>query len=228
VSSPRYARYADLSNVQPHIGLHACLALAVLLLCPAVASAQLDTLNPVGMVGSAFIAPTWLSVPGIATNRRGGGGLRIGFRARTSRSRGWNRIRYGLDGSVIVTDLEGMSDDDPFAFASADVGPTLSLRVFRRVRSYATWRVGKQTMELRENGQVWNYAAGFASNVGLGVELPITPEGRGFDVGVQWLRGRFGSRDMPGLLETGTSVEYHAWRFNLGWSGPMTISAPWR
>lgn len=208
----------------------ACIAYVVLLLLPTAASAQQpDAVEPTGMVGSAFAATTWLSLPQASTKQRGGGGLRIGFRARTSRSPGWNRIRWGLDGSVIVTDLEGMNPEkDPFAFSSADVGPALSVRVAGHLRTYAHLRFGKQTMELAENDQIWNYAAGGAANLGLGLELPLTPEGRGVDVAIHYLRGEFGSRERLGILETGTRVRYHAWRVALGWSGPMTISAPWR
>jgi hypothetical protein len=202
-----------------------------LVFAPVVSWAQLprDTLNPTGMVGGIFWAPVKLVGPRVDDQlRRNGGGIRIGFRARLPERLAPDAVRLGLDGSVTVTNIRGMRDQDPFAFASVDVGPTLSVRLLRRLRTYAFARAGKQTAELRENGDVWNYAAGWATSMGGGLELPITREGRGVDVAVQWLRGTFGSRERRGVVQPDVSMSYHAWRLAAGWSGPITISLPWR
>ena len=206
------------------------LAPLLLSLAPAALSAQLprDTLNPTGMVGAVFFAPMTLSRAGTSAGERGGGGLRIGFRARLPAFVP-NTMRLGLDGAIAITDFGGVNTTkETYAFSSADVGPTLSVRVARRVRTYAFMRTGKHTAEFVEDGVVWNYAAGLGTATGLGVELPITPEGRGLDVSVQWLRGRFGSRERLGVIEPSATLRYDAWRATIGWSGPMTISAPWR
>jgi len=206
----------------------------VLVFAPAVSAAQLprDTLNPTGMVGGVFWAPMRLVGPSVdKQSRLNGGGIRIGFRARLPGGRATEALRLGIDGSVTVTNIRGMREKDPYAFSSVDVGPTLSVHVLPKLRTYAFARVGKQTAELRENGDVWNYVAGWSgwpTSMGGGVEVPVTREGRGPDVAVQWLRGTFDSRER--LAEPGTSpnLRYHAWRLTVGWSGPITISLPWR
>ena len=201
-----------------------------LALTPAALSAQLprDTLNPTGMVGGVFFAPMTLSRGGASVGERGGGGIRIGFRARLPDFVP-DAVRLGLDASVTITDFLGLNtSEETYAFSSADIGPTLSVHVARRVRVYAFGRTGKHTAEFVDDGAVWNYAAGLGTSTGLGVELPITPEGRGLDVSVQWLHGRFGSRERLGVIEPSASLRYSAWRGTIGWSGPMTISAPWR
>jgi hypothetical protein len=205
-------------------------SLLLLALAPAVASAQLprDTLNPTGMVGSVFFAPMTLSRAGERAGERGGGGIRIGFRARLPVFVP-DALRLGLDGSLTVTDFRGMNTaTEPYAFSSVDAGPTLSWRAARRLRVYAFGRMGKHTAEFEDDGAVWNYAAGWGTAAGLGIEIPITPEGRGLDLSVQWLQGRFGSRERLGELQPNVSVHYDAWRGAIGWSGPITISAPWR
>jgi hypothetical protein len=117
---------------------------------------------------------------------------------------------------------------EPYAFSSVDVGPTLSYHLARRLRVYAFGRTGKHTAEFEDDGAVWNYAGGWGTAAGLGIEIPITREGRGLDLSVQWLQGRFGSRERLGELQPNVSVHYDAWRGAIGWSGPITISAPWR
>ena len=200
-----------------------------LVLAPAIAVAQLprDTLNPTGMVGGIFFAPMSLSRADGGGGERGGGGIRIGFRARLPAFVP-DAVRLGLDAALAITDFRGVnSATEPYAFSSFDVGPTLSVRAARRLRAYAFGRMGKHTAEFVDDGAVWNYAAR-GSAVGLGVELPITPEGRGLDLSLQRLQGRFGSRERLGELQPNVSLRYHAWRGAIGWSGPITISAPWR
>jgi len=211
--------------------IRACmrLALMLLVLAPVSIRAQLprDTLNPTGLVGGIFFAPMTLSRAGGIDGDRGGGGIRIGFRARLPVFVP-DAMRLGVDGSLAITDFRGINTaTEPYAFSSVDVGPTLSWRAACRLRVYAFGRMGKHTAEFVDDGAVWNYTAR-GSAAGLGIELPITPEGRGLDLSVQRLQGRFGSRERLGELQTNVSVRYHAWRGAIGWSGPITISAPWR
>ena len=206
----------------------------LLVFAPAVSAAQSspDALNPTGMVGSVFWAPMRLVAPNVdKETRRNGGGIRIGFRARLPGGQATEALRLGLDGSVTVTNIRGMRDEDPYAFSSVDVGPTLSVRVMPKLRTYAFARIGTQTAEFRENDDVWNYVAGWCgwpTSVGVGLERPITHEGRGVDVAVQWLRGKFDSRELLGEPGTKPNLHYHAWRLTVGWSGPINISLPWR
>jgi hypothetical protein len=181
----------------------------------------------VGLWGAAEVSRTSLAFQPAAAESRPAVGIRVGTRFPVPGMRALSWLRYGVELAYGATDLFGMDERrDPFAFSHLDVGVQASVHPPSLPRVYAFARWGKRTAERLDAGLLWNYAGGGAA-VGSGVEIPITPQGRGLDVGIHRLTGTFTTAER---LSTTRDVDlgYRAWMLYLGWSGPLTIALPWQ
>lgn len=182
--------------------------------------------EPTGLVGHVTFGGTRLVVDDAPLGTRVLGGLRLGWRSPI-----WKgvapRLRVGVEGSLEVTDIGGVdSTSDPYAFGVLDAGALVSFRVLRNLRVYGNGRFGKRAIErVDSDRQVWNWA-GTGWSVGGGVELPLLGSGRGLDVGVHRLQGRFTRADRLKVYRD-IDARYRAWTFHVGWGGPVDIGLPW-
>ena len=138
---------------------------------------------------------------------------------------------------LMATDIRGVDRGSPYAFALVDPSLQLTLRVHRHLRLYATVHAGQRTMERRDtigvDSTTVNFWGGGGRGTSYGVEVPITREGRGFDIGWGSHRGRFTTkewidraavddRDVP------TNTPYKGTVLYLGWRGPFRGGWPWQ
>ena len=131
--------------------------------------------------------------------------------------------------AFLATDLRGMDPErDEFAFAHLDLGLRFSYALKNDMRPYLTVRSGTRTAEqLGAPNEVWN-RVGSGTALGAGVEIPFTPTGRGLDVGVTTLRGRFTEYEFLKTV-TPSELKHRAIVVHVGWTGPFTgISLPWQ
>lgn len=186
-----------------------------------------DSADGRGLTGFVVGGATQLSLGGGPAKGRGLGGLRLGWRFALPRNAApW--LRFGPEVAFAVTDVGGMdSTSDAFSLGHLDGGLQASARLRPRLRLYGVGRYGKRAIELIDaDQQVWNYAGGGYA-AGGGIEIPLRPSGRGLDVGVNYLSGRFTRADRLKVYRD-IDVAYQAWVFHLGWGGPVTIGLPWQ
>ncbi len=137
-------------------------------------------------------------------------------------------IRLTPKVSLLATHVGGMNrSQDTYAYASVDVAVRATLAKWR-IRPYIDARKASQAAELLDDqSRILNYKGSGTAWSG-GVEIPISPSGRGVELGVTIANGRFTEfehQKLPGAADLShKSVAVH-----VGWSGSFTgISLPWR
>jgi hypothetical protein len=162
---------------------------------------------------------------------RNGFSVRLG--ARICASCLWNTDRLSVTPSLAfgATDVRGLDvGSHPFAFSRLDLGVQLAVRAAKYVRPYvSTWRRNARSAErVDPDGVLRNYSGSNGTATTAGIEFPWTAEGRGPDVSVTWLSGRFTKAESRGFGRP-ANVPYRGWALTIGWSGPFTGSGlPWR
>ena len=130
--------------------------------------------------------------------------------------------------SLLATHVGGMNPSkDSDAYASVDLALRATLAKWR-IRPYVEPRKATQTAELLDRrSRILNYK-GSGTAWSVGIEIPISPSGRGFELGVTVENGRFTEFEYQKAI-TPADVSHKAVAFHVGWSGPFTgISLPWR
>ena len=162
---------------------------------------------------------------------RNGYSIRLGARACASCL--WNSERISVTPSIAfgATDVRGLDvGRHPFAFSRLDVGVQLAARVAKYLRPYvSTWLKNSRSAErVDPDGLLRNYSGSNGAATTAGIEFPWTAEGRGPDVSMTWLSGRFTKTESRGFGSP-AAVEYRGWALTIGWSGPFSGSGlPWR
>ncbi|MGQ0766990.1 MAG: hypothetical protein ACT4OZ_15175 [Gemmatimonadota bacterium] len=140
--------------------------------------------------------------------------------------------------SLAATHLQGLSKrGDPYANGYFSFkGVRISYPLLARLKPFVIVRNGKATMERFEAGHgdfVVSYS-GTAKTAGLGVHIPMAGSGRGFELGLLRMSGRFDQAEIWDVTAGGPKfvtqdVPFRAVYFQVGWSGPFTgASLPWR
>jgi hypothetical protein len=140
-----------------------------------------------------------------------------------------SRISVTPKFSMTATHLRGLGESDgPFAYASFGLGLRTTFRV-SKVRVFFDALRESQTAELpAANQQSLNYSGPSHLGWGAGVEIPLTKQGRGIQIGVRRETGTFSSVEKQGV-ETNATLEHRATVMFVGWCGRFTgISLPWR
>lgn len=196
-----------------------------------------------GLFAGAAVSSTWVSFGDDDASGRWAVRLDFGYRFRELCLPWlpvlcWQRVTalapLRLTGGVtlVATDLRGMDPvRDRYAYANVDLALRASYTVQwgRELRPYVEMRRGTRTAELVSptGSETWNYS-GPGTAIGAGLELPITPTGRGLDLGIVSSRGRFSQYEYLGD-PTGVDLPHRALIVHLGWSGPFSgISLPWQ
>jgi hypothetical protein len=197
--------------------------------------------NHYGLSAGAAAASTWVGFDGGGETQRGAGRLDLGYRFPHACVSWlpllcWQRIdalrplRLTAGLTFVATDVRGMNPaNDRYAYSNVDFGLRASYPVIGPMRVFVEARQGKKTAELvaPDSANVWNYY-GNAVTTGAGVEIPITPRGRGLEVGVSRARGRFDTYEYLEDLFPADRA-HSAWMVHVGWSGPFTgVSLPWQ
>lgn len=137
-------------------------------------------------------------------------------------------IRLTPKVSLLATHVGGMDPSkDTYAFASVDLAVRATFAK-GRIRPYIDARKASQAAErLDDQFHILNYKGSGTAWSG-GVEIPISPSGRGVELGVTVANGRFTEfehQKLPGEADLShKSITWH-----VGWSGSFTgISLPWR
>lgn len=136
-------------------------------------------------------------------------------------------------GATHLRDMDPVSDEYAFSFVDP-LGVKVAYPVLDRFRVTAIMRSGRRTAERVVNGEVVNYWGQGGSARGFGFEIPIAESGRGLEVTLLRLSGRFDSVETLNAARTEklilpADLSYNAIVLQVGWSGPFTgISLPWR
>jgi hypothetical protein len=201
--------------------------------------------NYAGLSAGALVSSVWVAFEHEASSGRWGGRLDFGYRIRSlclewapilcwQRSAALAPLRLTPHLSLFATDVRGMDvDRDKYAYAVVDKGLRVSYALpgTRELRPYFDVMSGKRTAERRAPAplvrRVWNYTGG-GSALGIGLEIPVARSGRGLDVGVTWIRGRFTQYEFL-KADSAADVRHRAVAVHVGWSGPFSgISLPWQ
>jgi hypothetical protein len=132
-----------------------------------------------------------------------------------------------------ITDVRGLDvEREPYAFSRLDFGAQLAYTIpATRLRPYVSiWTKPQRTSELPgPQGSVQNYQdKGGVRAYSYGLEIPLTPEGRGLDISVTPIKGVFTERE-PLAIPPGGEIPYRGHIISIGWSGPFTgAGLPWR
>ena len=138
-------------------------------------------------------------------------------------------LRLTFHVAFMATDLRGMDPErDTYSYSHLDFGVRATYALANEWRPYLTARMGSRTTEqLGAPNEVWN-RVGSGSAFGAGLEIPVSPSGRGLDVGVTFLGGRFTEYEFMKTV-TPSELSHRAVSFYVGWTGPFTgISLPWQ
>jgi hypothetical protein len=201
------------------------LVLALLYAVPVSTQGKPPPVEHSGFSGSLGLAPTRFSIGGGEEMGRVGVGATLGVRLRPfSRL---PRLRFTPHVAFSATHFAGIGEDDATAFSSLDAGLRVSYRAGRHLRPFVAVRTGNRFAERMESGALINYS-GSGRGWGAGIEIPVTPLGRGPELALYRLSGRFDTTEAM-RREAPVDVEYEAWSVSLSWSGPFTGSTPpWR
>jgi hypothetical protein len=128
-----------------------------------------------------------------------------------------------------ATHIGGMDpDEDTYAYSSVDLAVRASYARWR-LRPFVEFRKGvTQTGErLSGGGRILNFK-GAGKGVGAGIQVPISPTGRGVELGISVLDGAFDSYEFEAAVFP-AQLRHRAVAFHVGWSGLFTgISLPWQ
>jgi hypothetical protein len=194
-----------------------------------------------GLWAGAAVASTWVGIGDGETSGRWGGRFDFGYRARQVCINWmpllcWQRVSWlkplrltgGL--TLFATDVRGMDPErDDYAFSNVDFTARASYPSVGEKRLYVEARRGTRTAELLapNRTETWNYS-GSGVTLGWGIEIPITPSGRGLEIGVTYGKGRFTKYEFL-ELEYPADLAYRATVVHVGWSGPFSgASLPWQ
>jgi hypothetical protein len=131
--------------------------------------------------------------------------------------------------AFLATDLRGMDpESDRYAYAHLNFGLRFTYALANEMRPYLTLRTGSHTAEtVGAPNEVWN-RVGSGTAFGLGLEIPLTPTGRGLDIGFTHSKGNFAEYEFMKTV-TPWETKFRAVVFFIGWTGPFTgISLPWQ
>jgi hypothetical protein len=202
--------------------------LVVLALLSAVPLHAQDNRRPLehsGLSGSVGVAPTRFSVGESEEVGRVGVGVSLGVRIRPVAS--LPNLRVTPHAAFSATHFGGIDEDDDTAFSSLDLGLRVSYRMGRHLRPFVAVRTGNRSAERVEGGTLLNYSGG-GQGWGAGIEIPWTRLGRGPELAVYRLSGRFDTTESL-RQERPVDMEYEAWSLSIAWSGPFNGSTPpWR
>lgn len=191
-----------------------------------------------GLSGSLAFSRTSLAFDSAAARARAGATVRLGLRvcALCLVDVEWLTITPAL--AFGITDVRGMSrDEDPYAFSRLDAGVQVGARLHRRARPYVAWwfknkrtaQIERDTLTYGEPGPARDndWPIDFVDPSGgdawtVGVEIPITPRGRGFDLSFTTLRGTFTENEFRRKVIPAMRLGYRGWTASLGYSGPFT------
>ncbi len=138
-----------------------------------------------------------------------------------------------------ATHFRGLSpDSDPYSFAYFHLlGGKVSYPLLARLRPFVVFSHGSVSSERFEavpyGNDVVNYI-GNGTTSGIGVEIPMVRSGRGFQLSLSRISGRFEERELwdraaNAKVFVSANVPFRAYTFQLGWSGPFTgVSLPWQ
>ena len=156
----------------------------------------------------------------------------LSFGYRVGRDAGWlNRVRLTPQLELMATNLRGVDiGSQPFAYASLETSLRLSARMATRLRVFGDISRGLvQTAEVPlPDTRILNYSGSGGRGWAVGFEIPITPQGRGIEVRVHHVSGRFSQYEYQHDI-TAADMLHSATSVFVGWSGRFTgISLPWR
>lgn len=164
---------------------------------------------------------------------RNGMSIRMGLRICVLCALGVKRLTVTPGLVYGITDLRGVDPpDEPYAFSRLDFGAQVAYTIPRaRLRPYVSlWPAARRTTEVATAGStIQNYrdTSGDPATT-FGLEIPITPEGRGIDINFTAFRGSFTERE-PSDIPAGSQLKYKGRVISIGWSGPFTgAGLPWR
>ncbi len=197
------------------------------------------------IVAGLFVRPVSLRLDAVDRNRATGLHGEFGLRtapvaplcgSRTGGACRWlSRFTVAPHASLGATHLQGINPQaGESAFSSFEVlGVRAGLPITRRIVPYVLYRRGTHSSEQFENGDVVNLW-GPGSTRGAGIEVPLTPLGRGFSIAWTEQRGRFDSVETRDVVQqrkviSRTSRPFRATAWQIGWSGPFTgVTWPWQ
>lgn len=190
-------------------------------------------------LGAARTALTLDSAP---TRSRWGTSIRAGFRVCAFCWANYRKLSATPGITLNFTDVRGMTrGKDPFAFSRLDFGVQVAWEV-GSVRLYAmplfmngrTTEIERDTVtrgEPVDSSRIWplNYIDENGKFTGaFGLEIPITPQGRGLDISVTpAVRGNFEKYEFRSIM-TPTKLGYKGWVVTVAWSGPFRGGLPWQ
>jgi hypothetical protein len=220
--------------------LFACLALAGSALClPERAAAQYPR-EYYGLYGSMSWTQVSLEFDSAAAQTRAGATVRLGLRVCVLCF--WDITPFTLTPGMAfaITDVRGMTrDEDPYAFSRLDFGVQGAWRVHRHIRPYAAWwfktkrtaQIERDTLTFGEPGpaRLNDWPIDFVDPKGnrdwtFGVEIPLTLQGRGFDIAYTKLGGAFTENEFRKRTIPPMRLGYSGWTLAIGYTGPFTGS----
>lgn len=215
------------------------LGILLLLATPALAQDQVDR-NYSGLVAGLAVTRVEVEFGDEDPSGKMAGQFDIGYRAAQlcvlnlpglcwQRYEALKPLRVTLHLAFLATDLRGMDPErDQYAYANLDVGLRFSYALGNEWRPWVTVRTGTRTTEqLGGPNEIWN-RVGSGTALGGGIEIPVTATGRGLDLGVTMMTGRFTEYEFLKTV-THSELKHRAFAIHVGWSGPFTgISLPWQ
>lgn len=154
--------------------------------------------------------------------------LELGVRVPAWKSGPLRALRLTPKIGLHATHVEGMNPvSDSYAYASVDVALRTTLAKWR-VRPYLEGRRGSQSAERVDAArQILNFN-GAGTGFGAGIEIPISKKGRGLEIGVTMVTGRFDTFEFKNV-DSPADMRHKAIAIHVGWSGQFTgISLPWQ
>lgn len=221
--------------------LHRSLGSAGLAVTLATAGhAQGPDRNYDGLVAGLGVSRVYLALGDAADYAKMGGQFDIGYRMAQlclvdvpvlcwQRYAPLRPLRVTAHLAFLATDLRGMDPErDRYAYALLNVGLRMSYALGNDLRPWVLLRTGSHTAEtVGAPNEVWN-RVGTGTALGVGIEIPLTPTGRGLDVGITRSNGRFTEYEFMKTV-TPWETKFRAMVFHVGWTGPFTgISLPWQ
>lgn len=181
-----------------------------------------------GLHATAAAGTISVSVDDAAAVRRAIWRLEIGWRFDPEWLRGVDVTqKLGLG----VTGLRGIDpQEDTLGYSSVGFATRAVATRHHRLRPYLEGRWPEwHTAEIAGPSDTVSNYLGRGWSVSVGIEVPITPQGRGLDISLVWSRGRFTSLDTDPDDAPERDVRHTSVALLVGWFGRFTgISLPWR
>lgn len=174
-----------------------------------------------GLSGSLDYTRTSLALDSATTRGRNGVTVRLGIRVCTFCWVNYGDLTLTPSMAYSTTDFRGLSRNvHTYGFSRLDFGYQAAWRI-KVIRPYvAFWQKNRRTAEVDRD--LLNYVDLHPSHAwSYGIEIPRTHEGRGWDINVTSLSGRF--REAEFRKDTiPVSLGYRGIAISFGRSGPLT------